>query len=301
MLLLAMTKSSHLKLYIMMSLLFLFVSSTAILAMYLPFIITTILLLIIMHKSALNSDLLIELAPTLIIINLAFLLTNNYFSYNAPLFVIATIILGYYTNRKLLTVLSTIIVSLFIYLSFLYGLNIIDIILITYACLNLIINFLLLPRYVNTPNKIAIISSDVERDAVIIKVLKSQLKLEKREYQIIDNQNLSDEYNSVILINDFRFNYKDDRIKYNNLKGKNILLLFRSSLFDDAVSLIPIIKIILYGGIFMGRLDIRRFYKHISDQPIRDAVINFANGYRAGVPPILYFTPSILINIFKAR
>lgn len=301
MLLLLMTKSTHSKFYLLMVLLSLVASSTAIFGMYLPFIITTILLLIIINKSALNSDLLIELAPTLIIINLAFLLTDNYFSYNASLFAITTIILGYYSNIKKLTVISILIVALFIYLSFLYGLNIVDIILITYASLNLIIIFLLIPRGVTTPHKIAIISSDVEKDDTIIKVLQSQLKLERKEYEVINNNNLSDEYNSVILINDFRFNCKDDRIVYKNLKGKNILLLYRSSLFDDAVSLIPTIKIILYGGIFMGRLDIRRFYKHISDQPIRDAVINFVNGYRAGIPPILYFTPSILINIFKVR
>ncbi len=296
-----MTKSTHSKYYIMMSLLFLFASSTAIIGMYLPFIIATILLLIIMHKSALNSDLLIELTPTLIILNLAFILTNNYFAYNAPLFSIATIILGYYVNKKYITIISTLIVSIFIYLSFLYGLNIVDVILITYASLNLIINFLLIPRKVVTPNKITIVSSDIERDETIIKVLQSQLKLEKKEFQVIDNENLSSDYNSVILITDFRFNFKDDRIRYKNLRDKNVLLLYRSSLFDDAVSLIPTIKIILYGGIFMGRLDIRRFYKHISDQPIRDAVINFANGYKAGVPAILYFTPSILINIFKSR
>ncbi len=296
-----MIKPSYSKLYMMMSLLFIFASSTAILGMYLPFIITTILLLIIINKSALNIDLLIELAPTFIIINLAFLLTDNYFAYNASLFAIATIILGYYVNIKKITIISTVIISLFIYLSFLYGLNIFDIILITYACLNLIINFLLLPRTINKPNKIAVISGDVETDSVIIKVIESQLKLEKRGYHIINNENLSDEYNSVILINDFRFNHKDDRIIYKNLRGKNVLLLYRSSLFDDAVSLIPTIKIILHGGIFIGRLDIRRFYTHISDQPIRDAVINFANCFRAGVPPILYFTPSILINIFKTR
>ncbi len=296
-----MTKSYHSKLYMIMVLLIVFVLSTAILSMYLPFIITTILLLIIIHKSALNANLLIELAPTLIIINLAFILTNNYFAYNTPLFAIAIIIIGYYIDRKNITVLSTLIISLFIYLAFLYGLNIIDIILITYACLNLILNFLLLPRDVTTPNKIAIISSDAERDMMIIKVLKSQLKLEKKESQVIDNKKLSDEYSSVILINDFTFNSKDDRIKYKSLKGKNILLLYKSNLLNDTISLIPTIKTILYGGIFMGRLDITRYYKHISDQPIRDAVINFANGYRAGIPPILYFTPSILINIFKSR
>ena len=296
-----MTKSTHSKYYIMMVLLSLFTSSTAIFGMYLPFIIATILLLIITHKSALNSDLLIELAPTLIILNLAFILTNNYFAYNAPMFAITTIILGYYVDKKYVTVVSAIIVTLFIYLSFLYGLNIVDVILITYASLNLIIIFLLTPRKVITPNKIAVISSDTERDGTIIKVLQSQLKLEKKEFQIIDSESLSNDYNSVILITDFRFKINDDRIVYKNLRGKNILLLYRSSLFDDAVSLIPTIKIILYGGIFMGRLDIRRFYKHISDQPIRDAVINFVNGFRAGVPPILYFTPSILINIFKSR
>ena len=285
----------------MMVLLFIFICPTSLFGMYLPFIITTILLLVIINKSALNSDLLIELAPTLIIINLATLLTNNYFSYNSSLFAVTTIILGYYVNRKYITVVSTLIVLTFIYFSFLYGLNIVDVILITYASLNIIINFLLIPKDMKTAEKIAIISGDVERDKVIIKVLRSQLKLERKEYQVIDMKSLSDEYNSVILINDFRYNYKDDRIEYKNLRGKNILLLYRSSLFDDAVSLIPTIKIILHGGIFIGRLDIRRFYKHISDQPIRDTVINFINRYRAGVPPILYFTPSILINIFKSR
>ncbi len=296
-----MTKSYHSKLYTIMVLLFIFISPTALFGMYLPFIITTILLLIIIHKSALNSDLLIELAPTLIIINLSTLLTDNYFSYNSSLFAISTIILGYYVNRKYIVIISTLIVLIFIYFSFLYGLNLVDIILITYALLNMIINFLLIPRDVKTAEKIAVISGDVARDEVIIKVLRSQLKLERKEYEVIDMKSLSAEYNSVILINDFRYNYKDDRIEYKNLRGKNILLFYRSSLFDDAVSLIPTIKIILHGGIFMGRLDIRRFYKHISDQPIRDTAINFINGYRAGIPPILYFTPSILINIFKSR